>query len=156
MNLDLIVCDEGHRLKTANIKTAQAIRSLSTKRRIILTGTPIQNDLGEFFAMIDFVNPGLFDNYGLFKKVFEDPIVRSRQPDCSKAEAALGLERYRVCFGWVDDVPFGNITYRELTNSFLLHPIDRKRYEPFTSHQASMNSSSCSPKLTTNPLLCTQ
>ncbi|KAG9068909.1 helicase [Linnemannia hyalina] len=95
VNLDLIVCDEGHRLKTANIKIAQAIRSLSTKRRIILTGTPIQNDLGEFFAMIDFVNPGLFDNYGLFKKVFEDPIVRSRQPDCSKAEAALGLERYR-------------------------------------------------------------
>ncbi|KAK3815724.1 MAG: SNF2 family N-terminal domain-containing protein [Linnemannia elongata] len=95
VNLDLIVCDEGHRLKTANIKTAQAIRSLSTKRRIILTGTPIQNDLGEFFAMIDFVNPGLFDNYGLFKKVFEDPIVRSRQPGCSKEEAALGLERSR-------------------------------------------------------------
>ncbi|KAF9541575.1 DNA repair and recombination protein rad54b [Mortierella hygrophila] len=95
VNLDLIVCDEGHRLKTANIKIAQVIRSLSTKRRIILTGTPIQNDLGEFFAMIDFVNPGLFDNYGLFKKVFEDPIVRSRQPDCSKAEAALGLERSR-------------------------------------------------------------
>ncbi|KAF9126732.1 helicase [Mortierella sp. 14UC] len=93
VNLDLIVCDEGHRLKTANIKTAQAIRSLSTKRRVILTGTPIQNDLGEFFAMIDFVNPGLFDNYSLFKKVFEDPIVRSRQPDCSKAQAALGLER---------------------------------------------------------------
>jgi DNA repair and recombination protein RAD54B len=98
VNLDVIVCDEGHRLKTANIKTAQAIRSLSTKRRIILTGTPIQNDLGEFFAMIDFVNPGLFDNYGLFKKVFEDPIVRSRQPDCSKVEAALGLERYCSCF----------------------------------------------------------
>ncbi|KAG0289623.1 helicase [Linnemannia gamsii] len=95
VNLDVIVCDEGHRLKTANIKTAQAIRSLSTKRRIILTGTPIQNDLGEFFAMIDFVNPGLFDNYSLFKKVFEDPIVRSRQPDCSKSEAALGLERSR-------------------------------------------------------------
>ncbi|KAK3847096.1 MAG: SNF2 family DNA-dependent ATPase domain-containing protein [Linnemannia gamsii] len=95
VDLDLIVCDEGHRLKTANIKTAQAIRSLSTKRRIILTGTPIQNDLGEFFAMIDFVNPSLFDNYSLFKKVFEDPIVRSRQPDCSKAEAALGLERSR-------------------------------------------------------------
>ncbi|KAF9178509.1 helicase [Haplosporangium sp. Z 11] len=92
-NFDIIVCDEGHRLKAANIKTAQAIRSLSTKRRIILSGTPIQNDLGEFFAMIDFVNPGLLDSYSTFKKVFEDPIVRSRQPDCSAYEAALGLER---------------------------------------------------------------
>ncbi|KAF9965051.1 helicase [Mortierella alpina] len=92
-NFDIIICDEGHRLKTANIKTAQAIRTLSTKRRVILSGTPIQNDLGEFFAMIDFVNPGLLENYSAFKRVFEDPIVRSRQPDCSTLEAALGLER---------------------------------------------------------------
>ncbi|CAO3572039.1 unnamed protein product [Mortierella alpina] len=92
-NFDIIICDEGHRLKTANIKTAQAIRTLPTKRRVILSGTPIQNDLGEFFAMIDFVNPGLLENYSAFKRVFEDPIVRSRQPDCSASEAALGLER---------------------------------------------------------------
>ncbi|KAI7815781.1 SNF2 family N-terminal domain-containing protein [Gamsiella multidivaricata] len=92
-NFDIIICDEGHRLKTANIKTAQAIRSLPTKRRIILSGTPIQNDLSEFFSMIDFVNPGLFDSYSSFKRIFEDPIVRSRQPDCSRLEAALGLER---------------------------------------------------------------
>ncbi|KAF9111786.1 helicase, partial [Mortierella sp. AM989] len=76
-NFDIIICDEGHRLKTANIKTSQAIRSLPTKRRIILSGTPIQNDLCEFFSMIDFVNPGLFENYGSFKRVFEDPISKS-------------------------------------------------------------------------------
>ncbi|KAF9430681.1 helicase [Entomortierella beljakovae] len=92
-NFDIIICDEGHRLKTANIKTAQAIRSLSTKRRIILSGTPIQNDLCEFFSMIDFVNPGLFESYSTFKRVFEDPIVKSRQPDCSSSEADLGRER---------------------------------------------------------------
>ncbi|KAF9994618.1 helicase [Entomortierella chlamydospora] len=75
-NFDIIICDEGHRLKTANIKTAQAIRSLPTKRRIILSGTPIQNDLCEFYSMIDFVNPGLFENYSTFKRVFEDPIPK--------------------------------------------------------------------------------
>ncbi|KAF9198729.1 DNA repair and recombination protein rad54b [Haplosporangium sp. Z 27] len=99
-NFDIIICDEGHRLKTANIKTAQAIRSLATKRRIILSGTPIQNDLCEFYSMIDFVNPGLFENYGTFKRVFEDPIVRSRQPDCSASEATIGLESipHQSCF----------------------------------------------------------
>ncbi|KAF9974523.1 helicase [Actinomortierella ambigua] len=90
---DIVICDEGHRLKTSNIKTALAIRSLPTRRRIILSGTPIQNDLGEFFSMIDFVNPGLFESYSAFKRVFEDPIVRSRQPGCSIAEADLGKER---------------------------------------------------------------
>ncbi|KAG0018103.1 helicase [Podila clonocystis] len=92
-NFDVIICDEGHRLKTANIKTAQAIRSLSTKKRIILSGTPLQNHLSEYYSMIDFVNPGLFESYSSFKRVFEDPIVKSRQPDCNPAEAALGLER---------------------------------------------------------------
>lgn len=92
-SFDIIICDEGHRLKATNIKTTQAIRSLSTKRRIILSGTPIQNDLGEFFSMIDFVNPGLFESYSMFKRVFEDPIMRSRQPGCSTSESTLGQER---------------------------------------------------------------
>lgn len=64
---DLVICDEGHRLKNAQIKTSAAVNSLSTKRRIILTGTPIQNDLSEFFAMCDFVNPGVLGTYQVFK-----------------------------------------------------------------------------------------
>ncbi|RUS30531.1 P-loop containing nucleoside triphosphate hydrolase protein [Jimgerdemannia flammicorona] len=56
-----------------NIKTAQAIRALPTKRRIILSGTPIQNDLGEFFAMVNFINPALFETYAAFKKVCLNP-----------------------------------------------------------------------------------
>ncbi|KAG0093094.1 helicase [Podila epicladia] len=108
-NFDIIICDEGHRLKTANIKTAQAIRSLSTKKRIILSGTPLQNHLSEYYSMIDFVNPGLFESYNSFKKVFEDPIVKSRQPDCTSADAALGLERSQE-----------NMIYRQMTDSSYL------------------------------------
>ncbi|KAI5307885.1 helicase, partial [Ascosphaera atra] len=57
--IDIVIADEGHRLKTVQNKSAQAIQSLNTARRVILSGTPIQNDLTEFFAMVDFVNPGL-------------------------------------------------------------------------------------------------
>ncbi|KAG0336254.1 helicase [Podila horticola] len=52
-----------------------------------------KNHLSEYYSMIDFVNPGLFESYSSFKKVFEDPIVKSRQPDCTLTDAALGLER---------------------------------------------------------------
>lgn len=92
-SFDIIICDEGHKLKSANNKAAQAIRSLKTTRRIILSGTPIQNDLGEFFVMIDFVNPGLLGSYQTFKKEFENPILRARMPDATKKEKEKGAAR---------------------------------------------------------------
>ncbi|KAK9475090.1 SNF2 family N-terminal domain-containing protein [Dipodascopsis tothii] len=93
VQFDLVVCDEGHRIKSATNKSAQVLRAMDTDRRILLTGTPIQNDLGEFFTMIDFINPGLFESYNAFKKEYETPIVRSRQPNASKRDVELGKER---------------------------------------------------------------
>ncbi|KAI9004159.1 SNF2 family N-terminal domain-containing protein [Gaertneriomyces semiglobifer] len=90
---DLVVCDEGHRLKNSQIRTSQAIKALSTKRRIVLSGTPIQNDLKEFYSMVEFVNPGVLGTPTTFKKVFEDPIMRGRDASCSKEDFNLGLQR---------------------------------------------------------------
>lgn len=56
---DLLVCDEAHRLKNSDNQTSKALNSLPVKRRVLLTGTPMQNDLQEFFAMVDFTNPGV-------------------------------------------------------------------------------------------------
>jgi len=50
--IDLIICDEGHRLKSSQNKTTQMFKDFNTRRRVILSGTPIQNDLGEFHAMV--------------------------------------------------------------------------------------------------------
>ncbi|KAK9481341.1 SNF2 family N-terminal domain-containing protein [Lipomyces japonicus] len=93
VKFDLVICDEAHRIKSATNKSAQALRSMQTNRRILLTGTPIQNDLSEFFAMIDFVMPGLFESYNRFKREFELPIVRSRQPEARKKDVELGKAR---------------------------------------------------------------
>src|SRR5436305_4103075 len=88
--IDIVIADEGHRLKTAQNKSAQAIKSLDTTRRIILSGTPIQNDLAEFFVMVDFVNPGILGTYKMFKKEFEEPIVKSRQPEATSSDIEKG------------------------------------------------------------------
>lgn len=72
--------------------------ALKTPRRIILSGTPIQNDLSEFHAMSDFCNPGLLDEYSTFRKVFENPILKSRAPGCSAKELEIGKARQaQVC-----------------------------------------------------------
>lgn len=91
--IDIVVADEGHRLKTSTNKSAQAIKALNTDRRIILSGTPIQNDLSEFYTMVDFVNPGLLGTYNTFKREFEGPILKSRQPGASKKDLEKGNAR---------------------------------------------------------------
>jgi len=91
--LDLVVCDEGHRLKNSKIKTSVALDRIKTPRRIILSGTPIQNNLGEFHAMVSFVNPGLLGPLDFFERTYAEPIERMRQPDCDPIEKPEGREK---------------------------------------------------------------
>lgn len=91
--VDIVIADEGHRLKTLQNKSGQAIQALNTTKRIILSGTPIQNDLSEFFAAVDLVNPGILGTYKNFMKEFEGPIMRSRQPEATKREIEKGEAR---------------------------------------------------------------
>eukprot|EP00049_Salpingoeca_infusionum_P016388 m.334362 g.334362 ORF g.334362 m.334362 type:complete len:990 (+) comp16070_c2_seq1:659-3628(+) len=93
MRLDLLVCDEAHRLKNSASKTALAMKSLSVFRRVALTGTPIQNDLQEFFAIVDFCNPGCLGTTSTFRRVYEEPILASRQPSATKQDKTLGKSR---------------------------------------------------------------
>ena len=91
--IDIVIIDEGHRLKTAKNKSALAIKSLNTPRRVVLSGTPIQNDLSEFYIMVDFVNPDLLGSYKSFVKEYEVPIMKSRQPGASAKDIEKGGER---------------------------------------------------------------
>jgi SNF2 family DNA or RNA helicase len=55
----LVVLDEAQVVKNPNTKQAKAVKSLSAKGRIVLTGTPIENNLRDLWSIFDFVNPGL-------------------------------------------------------------------------------------------------
>ncbi|RUS75526.1 hypothetical protein EGW08_016716 [Elysia chlorotica] len=92
---DLVICDEGHRLKNTAIKTTSLIMTLPCRRRVVLTGTPVQNDLQEFFSIVEFCNPGILGSSSAFRRVYEEPIVASRQPRASAEEKELGSERAR-------------------------------------------------------------
>eukprot|EP01065_Artemidia_motanka_P014839 TRINITY_DN18667_c0_g1_i1.p1 TRINITY_DN18667_c0_g1~~TRINITY_DN18667_c0_g1_i1.p1 ORF type:complete len:1131 (+),score=275.36 TRINITY_DN18667_c0_g1_i1:70-3462(+) len=91
--VELVICDEGHRLKNAEIKTTRAVNMIPTPRRVILSGTPIQNDLGEFHAMVNFCNPGIVGSLSTFRSVFEGPIMAGREPDCEEGIKIIGEGR---------------------------------------------------------------
>ena len=52
--VDLLICDEAHRLKNNETLTSQSLNVLACRRRVLLSGTPMQNKLDEFYAMVDF------------------------------------------------------------------------------------------------------
>lgn len=91
--VDLVIADEGHRLKTAANKCGLAIKALDTPRRIVLSGTPLQNDLSEIYFLSDLVNPGVLGKPSAFKREFETPIARSRESDASPVETTKGNAR---------------------------------------------------------------
>jgi SNF2 family DNA or RNA helicase len=92
--IDLLLCDEGHRLKSsATNKTIAALNAAPTKRRVIITGTPVQNDLEEFYSMCDFVNPSCLGGLALFRRIYATPILASRDAAASAEASNVGQQR---------------------------------------------------------------
>ncbi len=90
--IGLMLCDEGHRLKNGDSQTFMALDSLNVSRRVILSGTPIQNDLTEYFSLISFANPGLLGTRLDFRKKYELPILRGRDAAGSEKDRQRGDE----------------------------------------------------------------
>jgi len=90
---DLLICDEAHRLKNDQTQTSIALDKLKTKRRILLSGTPMQNDLEEFFAMVNFCNPEVLGTVSQFRRKYQNPILLGREPDATDEQVRKSEER---------------------------------------------------------------
>ncbi|CAH8512876.1 unnamed protein product, partial [Dicrocoelium dendriticum] len=97
----LVLCDEGHRLKNSENQTYQALMQLNCHRRVLLSGTPIQNDLLEYFSLVHFVNMGLLGTALEFRRRFETPILRGRDADATEDEQKKGEEKLQELLGLV-------------------------------------------------------
>lgn len=88
--IGLLLCDEGHRLKNGESQTFTALNGLNVDRRVILSGTPIQNDLSEYFSLLNFANPSLLGTRLDFRKKYELPILRGRDAAGTDADRQKG------------------------------------------------------------------
>ncbi|UZJ57018.1 hypothetical protein CBS101457_006338 [Exobasidium rhododendri] len=113
----LLVCDEAHRLKNLMGKTSVMLNDIRIDRRILLTGTPIQNNLMEFHAMLELVAPGILGNQSTFKKCFEDPILKSRIPNCSSKVMTKGRKANTALQVIADEILLRRTS--EILNKFL-------------------------------------
>ena len=71
---DRLLLDEAQDVKNPATKRARALRRLPARRKLAMTGTPIENRLGELWAIMDIVNPGLLGSRDWFERTFAKPI----------------------------------------------------------------------------------
>lgn len=93
---DLIVCDEGHLLKNENTSKSKALSHIHTMRRIILTGTPLQNNLKEYYCMVNFMKPYLLGTMKEFSNRFLNPIQNGQYLNSTEADIDLMNRRSYV------------------------------------------------------------
>lgn len=85
LRFSLVVLDEAQHIKNSGSQAAQAVRLLKADFRLALSGTPLENHLGELKSLFDFVLPGLLGTETYFQQVFRKPI--EKQGDMERSNA---------------------------------------------------------------------
>lgn len=90
LNWNYCILDEGHLIKNAKAKTSIAVKRLASNHRLILSGTPIQNNVLELWSLFDFLMPGFLGTEKVFLDRFAKPIAASRFSKSSSKEQEAG------------------------------------------------------------------
>uniref|UniRef100_A0A8C1BS63 B-TFIID TATA-box binding protein associated factor 1 n=1 Tax=Cyprinus carpio carpio TaxID=630221 RepID=A0A8C1BS63_CYPCA len=85
------ILDEGHVIKNGKTKLSKAIKQLTANYRIILSGTPIQNNVLELWSLFDFLMPGFLGTERQFAARYGKPILASRDAKSSSREQEAGV-----------------------------------------------------------------
>jgi superfamily II DNA or RNA helicase len=80
----LIVLDEAQQVKNPRTQARRALLSLRTLRYVCLTGTPLENHLGELWSQIDLAVPGLLGDEGAFRRYYRVPIEKQHDEECQQ------------------------------------------------------------------------
>lgn len=84
------ILDEGHIIRNSKSKVTLAVKQLKAEHRLILSGTPIQNNVLELWSLFDFLMPGFLGTERQFQATYGKPILAARDAKCSAKEAEAG------------------------------------------------------------------
>lgn len=76
VTFDYAIADEAQYIKNPETKNAVAVKKIKAKHRFALTGTPVENNLGELWSIFDFIMPYYLGSYGAFRDKYEVDVVR--------------------------------------------------------------------------------
>ncbi|MFH9086494.1 SNF2-related protein [Streptomyces sp. NPDC017673] len=85
----MVVADEAQHVKNPYSATARALRTVGARARVALTGTPVENNLTELWAILDWTTPGLLGGLGSFRARYAQPVEGGRDPAAAQRLARL-------------------------------------------------------------------
>ncbi|EFA86022.1 SNF2-related domain-containing protein [Heterostelium album PN500] len=90
LSFNYCILDEGHIIKNTKTKLTQAVKQLKSNHRLILSGTPIQNNVLELWSLFDFLMPGFLGTERQFDDLYSKPILASKDPKCTPKDQEAG------------------------------------------------------------------
>ncbi|KAK3009783.1 hypothetical protein RJ639_015403, partial [Escallonia herrerae] len=87
---DYLILDEGHLIKNPTTQRAKSLLEIPSAHRIIVSGTPLQNNLKELWALFNFCCPELLGDKKWFKEKYEAPILRGNEKNASDRDKRNG------------------------------------------------------------------
>ncbi|PSS30202.1 Protein CHROMATIN REMODELING like [Actinidia chinensis var. chinensis] len=87
---DYMILDEGHLIKNPGTQRAKSLLEIPSAHRIVISGTPIQNNLKELWALFNFCCPELLGDKNWFKEKYDYPILRGNDKNASDREKRIG------------------------------------------------------------------
>ncbi|XP_044218981.1 transcriptional regulator ATRX isoform X1 [Thunnus albacares] len=140
---DIVICDEGHILKNEASAVSRAMNSIRTRRRVVLTGTPLQNNLIEYHCMVNFIKENLLGSVKEFRNRFINPIQNGQCADSTPHDVRIMKKRahilYEMLAGCVQRKDYTALTKflppkHEYVLSIRVTPIQCKLYRYYLEH----------------------
>ena len=132
---DLVILDEAQAIKNPSSKQTKSIKSLKAKKRIALTGTPIENDLTNLWSLYDFLNKGLLGTSTEFKRFASS--LKENPSGYSKLKAMISpfmLRRLKTDKSIISDLP----EKMEMTDYVTLSKKQRVLYKKYVDDLAKL------------------
>ncbi|GLS27152.1 DEAD/DEAH box helicase [Marinibactrum halimedae] len=127
IDFNIVVLDEAQYIKNPNAQISQSVRLLKSDSKLCLTGTPLENHLGELWSQFDFLMHGFLGSQSSFKKLFRNPIEQhnnhARQQELNHRIKPFLLRRTKN--NVVKELP----PKTEIVHKIALPPAQRKLYE---------------------------
>uniref|UniRef100_A0A7N6F925 DNA helicase n=1 Tax=Anabas testudineus TaxID=64144 RepID=A0A7N6F925_ANATE len=140
---DFVVCDEGHILRNDASNISKAMNAIKTRRRVVLTGTPLQNNLVEYHCMVSFIKKNLLGSLSEFRNRFINPIENGQCADSTPKDVRIMKKRahvlHAVLAGCVQRRDYSELTQflppkHEYVLAVRVSPLQYKLYRHYLDH----------------------